>query len=43
MNNPDSNLHLTDNARRVLERRYLKRDDRGNLLEKPEDMFHRVA
>ncbi|MCA9416644.1 MAG: adenosylcobalamin-dependent ribonucleoside-diphosphate reductase [Candidatus Omnitrophica bacterium] len=43
MNNPDSNLHLTDNSKRVLERRYLKRDDRGNLLEKPEDMFHRVA
>ncbi len=36
-------LTLTENSKRVLERRYLKRDERGHLLEKPEEMFHRVA
>ena len=39
----ESTLHLTENSRKVLERRYLIRDDRGTLLENPEDMFHRVA
>ncbi|MSR21339.1 MAG: vitamin B12-dependent ribonucleotide reductase [Gemmatimonadetes bacterium] len=34
---------LTDNARLVLERRYLKKDGRGNPTEKPDVMFWRVA
>ena len=34
---------LTKNAITVLERRYLTKDDQGNLIETPEGMFHRVA
>lgn len=36
-------MNLTENAIKVLERRYLARDEDGNLLEDPEDMFRRVA
>ncbi len=36
-------LDLTANATTVLERRYLKKDDEGRPLEKPADMFRRVA
>jgi ribonucleoside-diphosphate reductase alpha chain len=36
-------IDLSENAVRVLERRYLKRDEEGVLLEKPLDMFIRVA
>ncbi len=35
-------MQLSDNARVVLERRYLKKDDRG-VCEAPEDMIRRVA
>ena len=34
---------LSENAVKVLEKRYLKRDKSGNCIEKPADMFRRVA
>lgn len=34
---------LSDNARRVLERRYLKLNSKGKVIETPEQMFRRVA
>ncbi|HEY8172758.1 MAG TPA: vitamin B12-dependent ribonucleotide reductase [Dehalococcoidia bacterium] len=36
-------LGLSDNARVVLERRYLAKDDAGKLIETPEGLFRRVA
>jgi ribonucleoside-diphosphate reductase alpha chain len=36
-------LNLSDNARRVLRRRYLKKDSLGKVIETPEQMFKRVA
>ncbi len=38
-----SGVNLSKNALTVLEKRYLKRDKQGKVLEKPEDMFRRVA
>ena len=38
-----NDLELTDNARTVLERRYLKKDMNGKVIETPQDMFRRVA
>ena len=34
---------ISDNARVVLEKRYLVKDDNGNVVETPEDLFFRVA
>ncbi|MBM4237145.1 MAG: adenosylcobalamin-dependent ribonucleoside-diphosphate reductase, partial [Euryarchaeota archaeon] len=34
---------LSENALRVLEKRYLRKDDRGSIVETPDDMFKRVA
>jgi len=34
---------ISDNARVVLEKRYLKKDDNGVVIEQPEDMFYRIA
>jgi ribonucleoside-diphosphate reductase alpha chain len=34
---------LTANAKIVLNKRYLKKDNQGQVIEKPEDMFRRVA
>ncbi len=39
----ETDLDLTDNALTVLARRYLKKDMDGNVIERPEDMFRRVA
>jgi ribonucleoside-diphosphate reductase alpha chain len=36
-------LQLTENAIKVLERRYLKKNESGKPIEKPDDMFHRVS
>ena len=36
-------LNLSANARKVLERRYLRKNNEGKVIEKPEDMFRRVA
>ena len=38
-----SELRLTENAVKVLERRYLKKNEEGEVIETPEEMFHRVA
>ena len=40
---PASELPLSKNALTVLERRYLKRDAEGKVLETAVDMFRRVA
>ncbi len=40
---PTGPVALTKNARTVLEKRYLVKDDAGKPLEKPEDLFWRVA
>ena len=40
---PEGELRLTDNARVVLEKRYLIKDAHGELAETAEEMFHRVA
>ena len=36
-------INLTENAVRVLEKRYLKKDEQGQVIETVEEMFHRVA
>lgn len=38
-----SGIKLSDNALRVLERRYLKRDEKGKAIETPQELFRRVA
>ncbi len=39
----DLELRLSANARKVLERRYLRKDEKGRPSESPEEMFRRVA
>lgn len=39
----EEELALTPNALTVLERRYLKKDESGQPVEQPQDMFRRVA
>ncbi|MBI4706689.1 MAG: vitamin B12-dependent ribonucleotide reductase [Candidatus Omnitrophica bacterium] len=36
-------LELSENAIKVLERRYLKKDEKGKVIETPDGMFKRVA
>ena len=36
-------LKLSNNAVQILEKRYLRKDKEGKVIEKPEDMFKRVA
>jgi len=36
-------LRLSDNALKVLEKRYLRKDEQGQIIETPEEMFLRVA
>ena len=36
-------LKLANNARMVLERRYLRKDEEGKVVETPEQLFYRVA
>src|SRR3989338_6630756 len=38
-----SKLNLSNNALQILEKRYLKKDTNGKVIEKPEDLFRRVA
>ena len=40
---PSSGINLSENALRVLEKRYLKKDKQGKVVETPEEMLHRVA
>jgi ribonucleoside-diphosphate reductase alpha chain len=36
-------LELSENARTVLKRRYLRKDEEGRIIETPEEMFRRVS
>jgi ribonucleoside-diphosphate reductase alpha chain len=38
-----SGIKLSDNALRVLERRYLTKDEEGKVIETPQELFRRVA
>lgn len=39
----ETGIELTPNASRVLEKRYLRKDSRGHVIETPEGLFRRVA
>jgi ribonucleoside-diphosphate reductase alpha chain len=43
VNKAPAELKLTENALVVLEKRYLKKDSQGKVIETPEGMFHRVS
>lgn len=39
----NSEIKFSDNARKILEKRYLLKDDHGDPSETPEQMFERIA
>lgn len=39
----ENSVDLKKNALTVLQKRYLKKDEEGNIIEQPEDLFYRVA
>ncbi len=39
----NSKIEFSENARTILEKRYLRKDEKGELAETPEQMFDRVA
>jgi len=41
--NRNTRLQLSENSVKVLERRYLVKDDEGRVVESPEELFRRVA
>ena len=41
--NGTSHSQLSDNAVEILKKRYLRKDDQGNLVETPEALFNRIA
>jgi ribonucleoside-diphosphate reductase alpha chain len=41
--NAESEINLSDNARTVLEKRYLRKNEDGKVVETPSDLFKRVA
>jgi ribonucleoside-diphosphate reductase alpha chain len=43
MKSLSSSIFLTQNALKVLEKRYLKKDEAGKVVETPEELFRRVA
>ena len=40
---PTAGVNLTENALHVLQKRYLRKDKQGQVIETPEEMFRRVA
>lgn len=40
---PENTIELSENALTVLEKRYLKKDETGAVVETPEELFRRVA
>ena len=43
VNPPTGPVSLSSNARTVLEKRYLVKNEKGKPVEQPEDLFWRVA
>ena len=39
----DHDIEITENAKVVLEKRYLRKNSEGEIIENPSEMFHRVA
>ncbi|KKS60843.1 MAG: Ribonucleoside-diphosphate reductase [candidate division WWE3 bacterium GW2011_GWA1_42_46] len=39
----NTSIDFSENAKKILEKRYLRRDSNGNVSESPEGMFERIA